>query len=622
MNNLRSSYSWALKNLPEKAVAALRVPQVPDIMNTWDRHPGGMFVVQGSIQSWKTLVAQALILASVRLRPAPTAFYSKSGEAIDEFINEKFGPLFDATPEVKNLILPDHDTKRFKRYPHMHLFLFSAGVQLARNSKSLVNEFIDEPWTLEPGYLEEIIGRTTAEEDVARVMLTTSGPDKGSETDGWWERSDQRVWHGVCRDCGSRVDFDDMRPDPVPLKKRHTVPGGDVVQAEDEELFQPWGGLLFDLGPDVRGKDDVLDLQKFRASVRYQCPACGSAFKYNPGLLQEMNDPERGADYVPQNEKPDRLVFGWNWNALCHTNWERRAVQYIQAVQAKRRGDLSRLEEWWRKRRAKAWNIKNILKEDNAKGNYGGYKLGDPWEAGRHRFMTIDVQQDHYWVGIRDWDGSAWSRPKHVEKVLSAGDLRQMQLDWKVPDFGGMEQVRRQSKTNQVVLLKPCHVGIDGNHYTAQVRRLAALNSWLVLRGRDQDDFLHADGMRRIYDQFRIVDAWEGTLHAGQDHFVLEMHFSNKRAMEILWHLRNPDDGQSRWTYADDMPEWYYKGVDAWGMIVKRRKKDNSFYREFQQLDDFDHPYDFEKMNVVMAATRGIVGPAVEAGTENKDDAE
>lgn len=584
-------------------------PQAIDILDTMDQKKGAVFVVKGSIQSWKTLVGQLKILSSPVLDPSDTAFYTRSGEGVDEFIDEKFGPLFESTKAVSDLIDPGANHKKRKIFPHMKLFFFSAGVQLSRNSKTLQTVLLDEPWTYDPGWIKEIHGRQTSFEPSEnwRLILMTSGPDKGSETHEYWKKTDCRIWNGVCPEkfggCGGRHLFEFFPPEPVELKHR-ADDRGRPVNVEGKEMWQPWGGLFFDLGEAVR-VDDELDQERFRSTVELECPCCGKRWRYSRGHLAAMNDIEAGAGYQPSNPAPARNYFGWEFNALCHTNWELRALDFVEAMRAKRKGDTSLLEDFYRKRLAREWDLKILVKDSKNKTNVAEYLMKESWEKANYQFMSIDTQQDHYYAGIRQWASDAESRLRCIERIDSASQLREMQKDYGIPDHEGNAGI--DQRTNRIRLGQPCYVGIDGNHFTSRVRQLAAQYNWMVLRGRDSDDFPHVDGRRRIFSEFDHVDPWAGTVNASQNNWVLEVKFSNKRAMEILQNLRERDEPRL-WFYPEDAPTWYVDGINSWARMLKQRPKDQSYYYEWQQLDAYDHPFDIEKMQIVIAAMAGVVG--------------
>jgi hypothetical protein len=570
-------------------------------LETIDRRVGCTFLLQGSIQSVKTLTATLWAQASFQLRPGRTGWYSKSADAVGEFSDEKFMPLFEDIRPLQPLLSanPHKKTRLGILFPHAPFRLLSAGVQLARNSKTLENIVCDEAWTYEPGELTEIRGRYTDYQQTYRLILPSSGPTKGSEVDQIWEESDKRTWHSICPCCKNPLPLEFFPPEPA-----ETIgPDGKKVEV------RPAGGLRFATGEEVWKDDGRLDWDLFGASVRLQCPHCADEMPWSGRLANEL---DQTGHYIPLATGGRRDVVAWNWNALAHMDWRVVAELWMKAVRSLHRGDPTAMEDFWRKRLGRAWDPRQLHKKDASarREEMGEYALGDPIPEGWLTWMTVDVQQDHFWAVVRAWCPGPvpMTRTIAAERLLSAGAVRELQERFGIKGHGGLLQINEDGAYE---LPQGCGVWIDGNYNPSYVRRLASTYQWGVLRGSDVAQFRHRDGFYRIYDEIRAIDAWEGTLSQG-DRYVPEVRFANDPARNLFELLRSISDPQRIWTYAKDVPAAYREHISAWTRQSKRRKKDDAVIWEWRQVADRDDLWWCEKAQVVVGSMAGIVGGAPE----------
>lgn len=591
-------------------------PWVVEPLEFMDRVRGGIFLLKASIQSFKSGAAQLFAARQLALEPGRMLWYSKTGEAINQFADEKWNPLLDNCPPVQRILFdnPHKRTRLSLSLPFGHFQMLSSGPIMSRNSKSARDITCDEPWEYEPGHLTEIQGRYSDFEQCFRLILPTSGPDAGSEVDEIWKDSDQRTWHVCCPSCG--------KPFHYIFKSMH----------EPDRR----GGLRFDRSEAVFLPDGRINSAALAATVRYECPHCTADLTYSPSLQSTLNRPANGARHIPLNLSPKPKVHAWTWNALCHMDWNNLAEMRLRAEIALSRGDETKIEDFIRKREARAYDIREFVHAttaDAAKGDYALYPYepsgvlvpGTPAPVAPYpdclfRTLKIDVQQDHYWWSVRAWWRDCTSKLVAYGKAVSQSELRDIQHFYGVKDHGG--EIVLDPETDQYTMPRGCGVYLDGNYNPSQVRRLAAAYHWCVLRGEDCKDFRHRDGFYRVYDEIRVIDAFEGTIHSS-DRYVPEIRFSNNGARNRLALMRSIEEPRRLWTYAKDVSETYTNHLNAWVRVEKRQPKSNALYYEWRQVADRDDLFWCEKVDMVIASMAGLIGasePAPQTAAESKSE--
>jgi hypothetical protein len=158
-------------------------------------------------------------------------------------------------------------------------------------------------------------------------------------------------------------------------------------------------------------------------------------------------------------------------------------------------------------------------------------------------------------------------------------------------------------------------VFLDARFEPTKVRRLAVQCGWKVFMGDKQRDYLHEDGIRRIFNTPDFIDAFQGTDDQSRLPYCPQILFSKQAALNRVHLLRTevcqPDPLNAAfiepiWTAAEDAPEWYWRQIDA----HYRVKEEDKFGEErwvWMGLKE-DHAGDCEVMNVVAASIAGLTG--------------
>lgn len=577
--------------LDGKPFNAEQWPWINEPLAYLDKYRGATFLIRASIQSFKSGLAQLFNARQLYMEPGRALWYSKTDPAVAEFAVEKWNPLIDNCGPVQQTLYdnPHKRTTLTIAHPFGHFQMLTAGATMSRNSKSARDITADEAWDYEQGWLTEIQGRYSSFEGAHRFIIPTSGEDVGSEVNMIWHESTQSQWHVVCPHPGCHKPF-------VPSFSSHLDP-------------EAPGGLKFDRSSKVFREDGRINSVALAATVRLECPHCQQVIPYSPATQAALNNPKNGARHIALNPDPKPRVFAWNWNALCHMNWHNMAELRLKAELSLARGDSSLIEDFIRKREARAYDIREFVRSSSVDAAQGDYPLSEtPDPDALFHTLQIDVQQDHYWYLVRAWFKDVSSKLMAYGKAVSPSQLREIQLQYGVKDHGGM--VVFDPETRQITMPNGCGVFIDGNYNTSQVRRLAATYHWCVLRGDDCKEFMHKDGFRRIYADIQAIDTFEGTGQTGVDRYVPEIRFSNNAARSRLVLMRSLEQPRRLWTFASNVDETYKRHMNAWVQVEKRHAKSNAVVHEWKQVADRDDLFWCEKASIVVASMAGLIGQA------------
>lgn len=582
----KSTRSFARKHaghIPSIA-DALDLPMVPDILDTMDRVNGARFVVLAPTQVFKTLLGQLHAMRSMLVEPCAAGWYAHPEKFLDDFAAEKFNPLFDSMPVLSPLLFDDPHKRTITRYqfPGHMLALLSARVLTNRQGKTFRNLYLDEPWTYEPGWIEEISKRRSSfdEAQTWREIYMSTGSvsgrgDVGGDFTEIWRSSDQRRWHVRCPNCQKL------------FHPRFTH--------EDEKTGERNGGLTYKT---VMREDGLPDESAIASSVVYRTPCCGTELPDTAAsrlLLSGTADKPRGL-FVSENPTPSTAprTIGWQVHGIALKPWAPIALRMVLATMARARGDLVPLEKIIRLDFADIWTPAEHFSEKKLRP-MGEYKMGDDWadeavddRGMKCRFAGVDVQLDHFVATARMWAADARSRQLHAEKITTAGILN--------------DRLERLGIPRERVFL-------DARHEPQKVRRLCALYGWRSLQGEGEKDYPHRElgNIRRIFSELIPIDPYQGTNQQGRS-MIFEFKFSKPSALERLHLLRSlpAADGSPMWTCATDCPEWYWKEIDAFHRMKKTSQNGETFYT--WEAHGPDHAADGETMGIVAASMMGLIG--------------
>jgi Phage terminase large subunit (GpA) len=573
---LISTLGWAAREvrLDGKPFDPGQFPLMQEPAAALDGLRGAQFLLLFPTQVFKTLLMQLRLLRNIVVEPRRALWYAPTGEEARDFAHEKLDPLIAATPSVMARLprnVDDRGGSTLKKFVDAPVSILSANVRAHRNSHSAHDLYLDEPWQYDPGALTEILRRISDRvSETSQVLMASTAGDVETELHAFWQASSQHTWRAACPGCGALT----------PLE---------VGNAEDP------GGLKWDCNEHTTEPDGRWKVREAASTARWECPACRSQFVYSPVLLDRLNDPKRGARYFQENPRPDPRKFSYRASALAFRPWDKIVSDFLEAQNAKRLGSFELLEDFTRKVSLRFYDPGRAV-DTTQKRPPGDYRVGDEWplegkdpEGRPLRTLHVDVQRDHFWVLARRWSnlpGSfGHSRVLHWSRVVVSTEI---------------EAIRKS------LGIIPSRVTIDAKYLPQQVREICSAYGFIAVQGDAAQDYLHPDGIRRIYTPIRPVEIFLGG--SASRRVCFEVKFSTNQIAHRLHTLRRTTDtfGRHLWTAATDLPGEYFEQIDGEVLIRKRNPKGGWAF-EWKKVRD-NHALDCERQAVVMASMLRLLG--------------
>ncbi len=550
-----------VKNIPYSPIPghfkSANSPWVREVMEAMADPDIRLVSIVAPVQSSKTISAELCLCYIIANFPGPCLWLSQTDADAKDQAEARLHKLFSECDAVKKLFPADRHKKKTQTVffsNGMTLWVLGAHAKSNLQSRSIRWLIGDETWQWPNGHMQQAEARVTAFGWLGKCIFLSQGGTENDDTHRKFETTDMREWEFKCPKCGK---------------------------------YQPykWSNIKWD--KNYRDGEGRIDFAKVRSSVRLVCEFCKHEIADSDANRKLLNS---SAKFVPQNPNAPATKAGFHWNSMASMSWGELAEMYLRAKESCRRGGLEDLKNFYQKRLALPWGD---LEEDFTLDiSPSGYRMGDDWDSEaavgakgailppphenknrvRLRFLTVDVQMDHFYAVVRSWACDASSRLVYCAKLQTWEDVEILQNR-----FGVFPQL----------------VFVDAGYSTFEVYRNCAKHNWTALMGDGRRDFPHrVNGKitQRFYSTARhpLVSDRKCRMH----------YWSNLGVKDTLARLRsnqNPDEG-STWEVPSDVPEEYLKMLDS----EQRVKKGNSW--EWRQIGKRpNHYWDCEAMQVCAA---------------------
>lgn len=550
-----------VKNIPYSPIPghfkSANSPWVREAMEAMSDPDIRLVSIVAPVQSSKTIGAELCLCYIVANFPGPCLWLSQTDADAKDQAEARLHKLFSECDAVKKLFPADRHKKKTQTVffsNGMTLWVLGAHAKSNLQSRSIRWLIGDETWQWPSGHMQQAEARVTAFGWLGKCIFLSQGGTENDDTHRKFETTDMREWEFKCPKCGK---------------------------------YQPYKWSNIEWDKNYRDGEGRTDFAKVRSSVRLVCEFCKHEIADSDANRKLLNS---SAKFVPQNPNAPATKAGFHWNSLASMSWGELAEMYLRAKESCRRGDMEDLKNFYQKRLALPWGD---LEEDFTLDiSPSGYRMGDDWESEaavgakgailppphenknrvRLRFLTVDVQMEHFYAVVRSWACDASSRLVYCAKLQTWEDVEILQSR-----FGVFPQL----------------VFVDAGYSTFEVYRNCAKHNWTALMGDGRRDFPHrVNGKitQRFYSTARhpLVSDRKCRMH----------YWSNLGIKDTLARLRsnqNPDEG-STWEVPSDVPEEYLKMLDS----EQRVKKGNSW--EWRQIGKRpNHYWDCEAMQVCAA---------------------
>ena len=342
--------------------------------------------VLAPVRGGKTLLADVWVPWIITEDAGPTIWNFQKDQTADEHCETRLWPVLLACDPVRPYLeAVSRNKKRTSEIIMPHMFLVVQGPALSnlqsKGCRYLIN---DELWQYPPGRLAEAYGRVDdfLRMGISKILNLSQASEPDSEWHQKWEGSSRDAWWIECQKCG-----------------RHQYPAWSG-QREDGSRY----GMRWD---EHRLLNKDWNLTRALPTIRWECAHCGHPHIDGARLKLEWN---RTGRYERTNPdcRPSRI--GFHWNALIDYPWVELADRFMRAADARRRGVLLPMIQFFQKQLAQFMNEAKLL-ETSASLPTASYDVMAEWPEEVARFLTVDRQaEDTYWAMVRAWSRDGQSR--------------------------------------------------------------------------------------------------------------------------------------------------------------------------------------------------------------------
>jgi len=433
VRDTRPIYEWARDNIAELPAAyALRgrfnvknSPWLKEPFNSLADKTIRRTTVSKAIQSGGTLLGELWLIWAIVNNSGPMVYTCQSQDMVDIESKTRLFPLMEACPPVARLLprVGPYRTIQEVFFPHGSFLIMNSATLAAQQSQSIKLRVNDEIWMPKwADVYEDACRRVTAfeQQGTSHILDVSQGGTDSSEGRPCWatwsfNQGTQEEWSATCRSCEKSM----------PLHFHQKMESDEKVRA----------GVVW--SKNARRDDGTYDEQIAADSVRFVCRHCGHEYADTDATRAYW---KKAGHYVSMKENPPKDWRSFHWEAIAAHSMRLLAIEYCQAENIfNHSGDDSSRRKFKQKREARPWVMeKKVVNLFVTKSDYtvAQFSNGEGIDGEVIRFMSIDRQQDHWWVEIGAFSSATGPTYKQLYfgRIETRDQLRQMQYRYKVQD--------------------------------------------------------------------------------------------------------------------------------------------------------------------------------------------
>lgn len=502
--------------------------------------------------------------------PGPLMYNWETDDKAKEIWDERTSELFEKCGALNAVLSAQPKNKRKRAHvvlPGGHFFI-QQGVNARKKVQSksiryLVNE---EVWDWEAGRLDDARKRVTASWN-SFVLNISQGSIVNDQLDRAHKDGTMHELEAACPFCGhyQQLSFDRPRDGKA-------------------------GGLYFDSSK--KRDNGEYDFPELLKTVGYQCEKCEQLIHDEPRHRRSM---AMSCRYVQTNPDAPAWRKSAHYNALIveWIPWATLVEEYLKALRALRFGDVEPIIEFDQKRKAVAYDPEKRPMVTTIKVIEGLSKR-EPLPDATDRYMTVDVQQDHFWVVIRDWRQDAC-------RLLFEGKVRLVE---------DIESLRIEYETEARYVL------MDSGYKATEVYQICARYGYTAIKGEDRGYYIHEvtdlrgrvlGKERKVFSPLQYVDPFIGTKDQNRTKVVLMLY--SKQGIRDRWHHLVNAEGFS-WETPGDVSEDYKLHMQSEELRDWHKPRTGERFKVWFQVRKRNDLFVCECYQVLLADICGIIGAA------------
>lgn len=540
-----------------------------------------------AVQSAGSLLAQIYLPWAMIHKKGTMLYLTQGDESAKILADTRIQPILRNIDQFKSM-LPKHSKQALK---NMTVTLDTVNV-LIRGAKekfvqsnSCIIVIGDECWQFKKGIMEQARSRVTKFPNTHKILWVSQADEVDTDWHVEYNKGIVYEWHWECPKCKAVQPYywDKLRADNT------------------------WAGVIWDK---VLYPDGTTDIFKTAATARISCYGCKHEIADTPINRKQMMD---SGKYVCIKTSGDPSRISFNWNSMAAIDIPIRfdplnpgpslVVQYLQAKEQQKIGNLIPFKTFWLQQLAKFWD------ESDAERQYivamQSYDIKSDWKDEKYRVMTIDCQKDlmEFWYVIRAWSATGESRQLAFGKCDTFEQLREKQVELKVQD----QLVFVDSGYNTSKVYNQC---VKYGHIVNLPSGQKQYVSWNATKGSPSRDFPHNDPNsnqppdRRIYAKKQWVDPLNGLpANPKQPAYKVPLWlYSTNSVKDILRKLR---DGKSFPFLVPMDSKQYTEQMNSEILRKVKNKKTGHAEWIWVQVKQDNHAWDLEGMQIVSQVILG-----------------
>ena len=448
-------------------------------------------VMNFPVQFGKSLILKLLALYQITNDPSPILFLTDTPANSEDFCDTSLIPMLKNNKIFDGLISSStganmKETKIFSN----GAILWNRGASNLKNlqRRSVKLLLADECWLYPPTHLEEAIKRITRfSDDGGRAILVSQAGELNGEFNQYFSQTNQQEYMWRCEECKN---------------------------------MNPYDLSMISWDDTLRDDQDSIKTDEAINTLLYVCPHCGHTFPATKENLSKLNETSK---WIAQNEHAAEHSKGYHTTAFCFMSAADLLTEYIQARNAARDGDFSKMRIFYQKRLAQPWT-EQYEAIDTHTQEVTGQNFGSSWEkmgfistdgkllppdASELKketlkgalpliFMGLDVQQDSFYYVIRAFSQDPQQESMLIEcgRLFSWADVFAKRSEYHIPNS---------------------NMGIDSGFRSKEIYAVAVENRCFALKGHSQRSFKREVPNtigRKIYESHAVAAPQAITIQA------------------------------------------------------------------------------------------------------------
>lgn len=528
-------------------------------------------VARCAAQTSKTQTAMICCAYAIDEEPGPIMWVMAAADEGKTFSKMRMTPTLESVESIRNMMPSSRSDKMVCEinFPQSPLVITGANSKSKLQSKPIRWLILDEVRNYPRGALQMALKRIRSWWNGCALIISTGGDD-GDQFDIEWQLGTRSEYQVKMPCCGVM--------DTMPFKN---------LKWDDTETTRPGGEWRMD---------------EVAKTIRYECQACGANMR---DIYAVRRKAVLDGDWIDLNKNAPSDRWSGTWSALIvpWVSWVSIVQEFLAAKEAMRQGVIEPLRTFITETLGLSWSEQETSTDELAAPT--SYDPLEKWEKEAYRWMTVDVQRDHFWFVIRRWADDGTSRLMAEGRLLTKDDV--------------IDTARKFEIRPECVILD---AGFDQNNFVFQ---LCADYGFTAFRGDDRKNFVHyLEKGLSVHRPYSPETKWDpGMGKAGQGMLLCRLYYwSNPTIKDITYRLKS-GKGCEWGVYAGVSEDYKHhmcsetkrlvttkagKKVTMWAVVGRRQ----------------NHLWDCENMQTVCAQMEGLLvnpfgSPKTEEEPEEKE---